>query len=174
MLKKTLTAVAIAGALLFTGAAGANAAGDYPVGVTVTAGSATITVGGSTTVTATGLGELETVYFGTDGTPGGSVSSIVRAAGTGPVAKPVVDGSASATFTASAAGTFTIAVSDGETVLGTTTVTVAAAGSGGGGTLPATGSEIPAAAIWLGAGAIGIGGIAIAAAVARRRAATNR
>lgn len=175
MFKKTLAAAAVAALLVLGGSAAAHA--DYADELTLTATPPTITVGGSTTITASGLGDLETAYFGTDGTPGGSISSIVRASSSGAVAKTVVDGTATATFTASAPGTFTIAVGDGENVLATTTVTVTAASTGGGsggtggsGTLPATGGTVESAALWLGLGAIGIGGIAVAAVAARRRA----
>ncbi|WP_396655249.1 LPXTG cell wall anchor domain-containing protein [Microbacterium aurum] len=44
-------------------------------------------------------------------------------------------------------------------------------GTGGAGsTLPSTGGEIPAVALWIGAGALGLGGLAVVAATARRRA----
>lgn len=172
MIKKTLAAAAVS-ALLVLGGSSAAFGLVYPDDVDMTANPAVVTVGTPATITATDLDGLETVYFGTDGTPGGSISSIVLAGGSGPVAKTVTDGTATATFVSSAAGTFVIAVSDGETVLDTVTVTVTApaAAGGGGGSLPATGGTVPAAALWLGVGAIGIGGIAVAAAAARRRAA---
>ncbi|MFC8682679.1 LPXTG cell wall anchor domain-containing protein [Microbacterium ureisolvens] len=179
MFKKAFAVVALAGALVLGTAAAASA--DYPADVTVTAGDATLTVGQSTTITASNLGDLEVVYFAVTPSTGGSLSSIVLASAGAEVEKPVTDGSATATFTANAVGTYVVNVSDGETSLGQTTITVAAAGSGtgggtGGGTgeLPATGGTVPGAFIWLGVGAIGLGGIAVAAAVARRRAAGNR
>ena len=178
MFKKTAAALAVAGLLVLGGAGAASA--DYPSDTAVTAGSATITVGGSTTVTASGLGDLESVFFAVSGGAGGSLSSIVLASSGGStVEKPVTNGSASATFTATAVGTYNVSVSDGETTIGQTTITVTAAstsgsGTGGSGQLPATGGEVPGAIIWLGVGAIGLGGIAVAAAVARRRAAGNR
>lgn len=182
MLKKSLIGAAIAGLLVLGGASAATADSYPPDGATLTVSPASIAVGGTATLTATGLGELETVYFGSDTPAGGTIASIVSASSTGPVAKPVTDGTATATFTAAQPGTYTLAVSDGETVLDTATITVTAAGSGAGGSggtggaggnLPATGSEVPAAALWLGVGALGIGGIAVAAAVARRRAQNN-
>lgn len=178
MFKKLLSAAGIAAAIVLGTAAAASAASGYPAGVTLTASAATIAPGGSTTITATGLGDLQTVYFGVGGT-GGSLSSIVLASGAGTsVAKPVSNGSASATFTASTAGEYVVSVSDGETVLDTVTITVAAAGAGTGGggagpQLPATGGTVPAAVIWAGVGAIGLGGIAVAAVAARRRAAAK-
>ena len=74
-------------------------------------------------VTATGLGGLESASFGLGGTPGGSFSP----GGETSVTSPVTNGTATAVFTASEAGSFTIAVGDGETVLATTIVTVTAA-----------------------------------------------
>ena len=186
MLKKTLAAIGIAGFLVLGGSSAASA--DYTAEEVVTASDVTLTVGESTTITATNLGDLETVNFSTDGTPGGTLASIALA-NTGPLAKPVVDGVTSATFTATQPGTFVVAVSDGETVLDTVTITVTAAGTTPGTTvpgtttpgtttpgttLPATGGQVPAAALWAGVGAISVGGIAVAAAAARRRAATNR
>ncbi|MFS0894635.1 hypothetical protein [Microbacterium sp. 179-I 3D3 NHS] len=91
----------------------------------VSASPADVDAGETATVTAKGLGELSTVTFGLDDTPGGELS----AAGGQPsssVRVNVEGGTATAEFTATEAGTFTVAVSDGETVLGTTTVTVSA------------------------------------------------
>ena len=92
-------------------------------GTTLQADSPTITTGETTTVTATGLGGLESASFGLGGTPGGSFSP----SGDTQVTSPVTDGTATAVFTASEAGSFTIAVGDGENVLATTIVTVTAA-----------------------------------------------
>lgn len=85
---------------------------------TVAASPASVAVGETSTITASGLGGLTTAGFGLDGTPGGSLSAEEAA---------VSNGEATVDFTATEAGTFTVAVSDGETVLGTTTVTVTAA-----------------------------------------------
>lgn len=171
MLKKTFAALAVAG-LLVLGAASAATAADYPVEVVTSAGSAAVVPGTPTTITINNLEGYDEVTFSTTG---GTLSSIVVAATGSSVNKPVVNGSASAKFVSNSAGSFTVTVSSGGTVLGSTTVTVAAAGTpGAGGGLPATGGTVPAAAVWLGVGAIGIGGIAVAAAVARRRAAANR
>jgi LPXTG-motif cell wall-anchored protein len=57
---------------------------------------------------------------------------------------------------------------------GATLGSIVLASGTGSGELPATGGTGPAAFIWLGVGAIGLGGIAVAAAVARRRAARSR
>lgn len=111
-------------------------------------------------------------------TTGATLSSLVKAAAAGSVTKPIVNGVASANFTASAAGTYTVSVTDGD-VNDTITLTVTAASTGGGAgggtggagsTLPSTGGEIPAVALWIGAGALGLGGLAVVAATARRRA----
>ncbi|GAA2002731.1 hypothetical protein [Microbacterium ulmi] len=173
MFKKAITALAIAGAIILSGAAAATAA-DYPPEEDVVVSSPTVAPGGSITITITGLEELEglTVTFTiTAGPSGGSLSSIFYAAtADDSVDKVVSGGSASATFTSTTPGAYTVTIfgPDGE-VLGTAGVTVAASSTGGGG-LPATGGTVPAAAIWLGAGAIGIGGIAVTAVAARRRA----
>lgn len=171
MFKKSFAVVGIAATLVLGGSAAAFA---YPAEGNVTAGDASLTVGESTVVTATDLGDLETVFFAVDPTTGATLSSIVLASGTGTIEKPVVDGSASATFTANAVGTYTVAVSDGETVLGTTEISVTAAGStpatpG----LPATGGTVPALVVWGGIGAVALGGIAVAAVAARRRTQKN-
>lgn len=170
MFKKILSVVGIAAAISLGTAAAASA---YPADVEVVAESATVAPGVPVTITATGLGTLETVTFSATG---GSLASIVVASAGTSVDKPVADGTASAEFTATTPGTYTISVlADGE-VLGSTTVTVAAAGSGAGGgsgSLPATGGTVPAAAIWVGVGALGLGAIAVAAVGARRRAAAK-
>lgn len=172
MIKKTLAAAVVAGALLFAGASAANAE-EYPSEVTVTAAQSTLTVGGSTTITATFENtESGTATFSVSPTSGATLSSLVKAAAPGAVSKPINEaGVATANFTASAAGTYTVTATDGAAT-NTVTITVAAAGAGAGGgsTLPSTGGEIPAAALWVGAGALGLGGLAVVAAAARRRA----
>jgi hypothetical protein len=175
MFKKTLTVVGIAAAFVL-GSSAAAVADDYPVDAPVTVSDTTPAPGQPVTITATDLGDYETVTFSTSGA-GASLSSIVLAAGSGvSVDKPVTDGTASATFSSSQAGTFVVSVSAGGEVLSSVTLTVAAAAGAGGGTgggLPATGGSVPAAVIWAGAGAIGLGGIAVAAVAARRRAAAK-
>lgn len=176
MLKKTITAAAIAGFLVLGGSSAAFA---YPDEDIITADDVTLTVGAGTTVRASGLDGLDTVYFGTT-SAGATLSSIVFAAAPSEVAKSVADdNTASAQFSASTAGSFDVYVRDEEgTVLDTVTISVAAVGTTTPTTpstgLPATGSELPAAAIWIGVGAIGIGGIAVAAGVARRRASVSK
>ncbi|GAA5093741.1 hypothetical protein GCM10025760_24270 [Microbacterium yannicii] len=172
MLKKTLAAAGIAGALILGSSAAAFA--DYPATAPVTAGDTTLTVGQSTTITANDLGDYTSVDFSVNPTSGSTLSSIVVAAAAGGVTKPVANGTASATFTANAAGTYTVTVAATDGALGSVTISVAAAGSTPApGALPATGGTIPAAAIWVGVGAVGLGGIAVAAVAARRRTQKN-
>lgn len=166
MLKKTFAAAIVAGALLFTGASAANAV-VYTPSVDVTAAPATVAVGGTTTITATFTDTAETsATFSVTPTTGASLSSIVRTAPS--VSKPIVNGTATATFTGTTAGTYTVAVVAGD-LRDTVTITVTAAG--GSAALPSTGGELPAAALWVGAGALGLGALAVVAATARRRAA---
>lgn len=93
--------------------------------VEVTASPASIAVGSPTTITVTGLGGLEQAGFGLDDTTAG----VFQPGGQSSATAPVSDGQATITFTPSKAGSVTIAVGDGETVLGTTTVTATAAPS---------------------------------------------
>lgn len=177
MLKKTLAAAAVAAALLFTGASAAQAAvDDYPATVSVEAASSTLEVGGSTVVTATFENtEFAAATFTVSPTTGGSLSAIVRTATS--VESTIVDGKATTTFTATEPGTYTVTASTPDSEPASTTITVAAAGAGAGGStgggsnaLPSTGGQIPAAALWGGAGALGLGALAVVAAAARRRA----
>ena len=181
MFKKIFTAAAVAGLLVLGGGSAAQALYNGEDEPTVGVSAPTITAGNSTVITVSNLEDVASVSFTANG---GALSSIVLAA-VGPVVKPVSNGSASVTFTATQPGNYTVWAADAVTgePLGSVAVTVAAAGSGAGGTgggtggtgggLPATGNELPAAALWLGVGALGIGGIAIAAGVARRRAHTS-
>lgn len=157
------------------GAAAASA--DYPVDAPVTVSDTTPVVGQPVTITFGELGDLESVFFSVSPSTGATLASIVLASAGTSVEKPVVDGSATATFTAQTSGTYVVSISDGETVIGSVTLDVAPAGSGAGGSsgdLPATGGAVPGAFVWLGVGAVGLGAIAVAAAVARRRAAGTR
>lgn len=178
MIKKALTALAIAGALVFAGSAAANA---YPVAPPPVVGDTTLAPGVSTTITVTGLEDFDEVVFSVSG--GATVASLVHAStAVSSVTKTVVNGSASAQFSSTVEGTFVVNISDTSGNL-ITSVTIAvddafasasAGGVGGTGGLPATGGDVPVAAIWLGVGAVGIGGIAVVAAVARRRAQSAR
>lgn len=172
MLKKTFAAVALAGALIL-GTATAASALTYPDQLNVTISSPTVTVGNSTVITVTGLDGLDVVTFSHDAGAGASIASIAFTAIAGSsVDKPVAAGTASATFTATTPGSYTISIYDGSTLLGSVPVTVAAAGSGADSDadgLADSGGTVPAAVIWVGVGAIGLGGIALAAVAARRR-----
>jgi hypothetical protein len=125
MLKHVSAAVALAVAFVLAGSAAAVAQGAPEL----TAEPASITVGEETTVTATGLGGLETAYFGLDGTPGGTLIEPTTDQQVTTYDAPVENGQAIVRFTATQPGTFTVAVGTGETVAATTTVTVTAAAS---------------------------------------------
>ena len=161
MLKKILAAAAITAALVLGGSSAATA---YTAGVTCVANPATIVTGATSVVTCTGFPPNASGTFTVTG-PSGTVTT--RTITTD------AEGDATFSLVGPAAGNYkvTLVTSGGLTGEATVTVTASSAGTGG---LPPTGSEVPAAAIWLGVGAIGIGGIAVAAAVARRRAASNR
>ena len=165
MLKKILAAAAITAALVLGGSSAAMAQ-TYPAQVGCVANPATIVVGQTSVVTCTGLSPNATGTFPVTG-PSGTVTTRTI----------TTDAQGKATFSlvGPAAGNYTVSLvtSNGQSGSATVTVTAASAGAGGG-SLPPTGTDVPAAAIWLGVGAIGIGGIAVAAAVARRRAASNR
>ena len=148
--------------------------GEPSGGAALEADSAKITTGETTTVTATGLGGLESASFGLDGTPGGSFSP----GGETSVTSPVTDGTATAVFTASEAGSFTIAVGDGENVLATTIVTVTAAATPTAEPTPTptptavpanTGDGLPAWVLWLIVGLLIVAAIVVTALIVNRR-----
>ena len=179
-MKKSLAAVAVAGAIVLTGASAAHA---YPVDIECVANPTTVALGGSTTISCTGLNDDFDATFSVTG-PGAqqgvTLTSVAASAttGTASVTKPVVGGQTSATFTPPTAADYAITVAQGDESFGTFTDTVtvtvvegsASGGTGSTGGLPATGGDVPGAALWLGVGALGVGGIAVAAAAARRRA----
>lgn len=190
MFKKILAATGVAGLLVLGASSAAMADEEYVATLNVTAQDPTLTPGQATTVTVTDAAPGD-VLFGTDG-PGvesDTLTSISFAADSGGVSAVTKvageDGVASATFTAPnvSSGTYVVTVTDSTGEFGQVTLTVGTAtapgagsgsGTGTGGSLPATGGNaVPAAAVWLGAGAVGLGGIAITAAVARRRAAAK-
>lgn len=88
-------------------------------GPQLSASPASIESGRSATITATGLGGLETAGFGLGGGPSGAQVN--------PSDARVSDGTASTTFTATQPGTYTVDVTDGETPLATVEITVTAA-----------------------------------------------
>lgn len=172
MMKKAFAAAVVAGAMIFAGASAANAV-EYPAEVTVSTSASSITVNGTATITATFENtEATSATFSVSPTTGAGLSSIVAAAAGSSTTKPIVNDVATATFTGTTAGTYTVtAAADGVSSTVTVTVTAAGAAAGGGnGTLPSTGGEIPAAALWIGGGALGLGALAVVAATARRRA----
>lgn len=182
MLKKTLAAAGLAGLLVLGGAAAATA-DTYPPVANITASDVTPVPGEPTVITVTGIpAEFPEVIFSVTGPGPASIASIVPAsAGSASVTKPVTDGTATATFTASTEGTYSVTViGPPDTVLAEIALTVAAGGgstpggdAGAGDGLANTGGALPATALWLGLGAVGIGGIAVAAGVARRRASSH-
>lgn len=177
MIKKTLTTVGIAGLLIFGASTAANAA-SYPPVVDGTSSSPVVAPGVPTTISFgfPGYDDGTTVTFVVTGedVSGVTLATIVRTAVTSKsFDKTITGGSASVQFSSTTGGTFTVTpFIDGRQVGNAVSVTVDASGGGSDASpaLPATGSEVPAAALWLGVGAVGIGGIAIAAGVARRRA----
>lgn len=180
MIKKTLTAVGIAGVLVLGGSSAAFAG--YASDVDVTADDVTLTPGQATVITANNVDGTTTFSTSGVGVSENTLTSISFAAAVtsdDAIKEAGDDRSAQATFTApTAGGTYLITVTDEDGDTDAIQITVAAASTGGGsstgGSLPATGGDaVPAAAIWLGAGAVGLGGIAVTAAVARRRAAAS-
>ncbi|HAS33353.1 MAG: hypothetical protein CMH38_14695 [Microbacterium sp.] len=175
MFKKSFAALAIAGALVLGGSAAATAY--TPSGGAVS--DPVIAPGQSTIITFTGLEAYDQVVFTITGPSGASLTSIAYAASGDTVysvTKDVVDGSASATFTGGGAGTYEVVLTDTDgNVIATTEITVTADSDSDSdsGELPATGGDVPMGAIWLGIGAVGLGGIAVTAAAARRRASQN-
>lgn len=102
------------------------AAPQQPAATILAASPGSITVGASSTITATGLGDLAAATFGLGDTPGGSLSTGTGAAAT-TVQADATNGSAAVELSATEPRTFTVTVTDGETVLATTTVSVTAA-----------------------------------------------
>jgi hypothetical protein len=184
MFKKSLAAVGVAGLLVLGASSAAMADDNYTSDVQVTATDVTLTPGQGTVITATnvdGTTVFETSGAGVNANTLTSISFAAVAASDDAIKEAGDDRTAQATFTAPGPGEYTVLVTDADGDSESITLTVAAAGTGGtggsgtGGSLPATGGDaVPAAAVWLGAGAVGLGGIAVTAAVARRRAAANR
>lgn len=182
-MKRFITTAIASAVLIFGGASAANAAG-YPVEEPdVTVEDSVVAPGEPTTITVYDLDPaLGSVTFTVTGGPAGAtLASLVYTAASSPsVTKPVTaEGTASAQFTAGTPGNYAITVTaDGE-IVGTVQITVAGEGAGAGaGTgeddgLAATGSEVPAGALWAGIGAVGLGGAVLAGAAIRRRKAVN-
>ena len=192
MFKKLATSLGVAAVLLLVSATPALATTYPPDNGIISEGAgsdAPIVPGQSIPITFSGIPETlvpngGTVAFEVSGA-GASLASIVRTAASTRVLKTVVDGSATATFTSNTEGSFTVSlIKPPNQVIATRTVVVAipadasggagAAAGGSTGGLPATGGALPAAVVWLGVGAVGVGGIALAAGIARRRANTSQ
>ncbi|WP_396668812.1 hypothetical protein [Microbacterium sp. R86528] len=183
-MKKSLTALAIAGALVFSGAAATSAAAYTPVGPSA---PGIISVGSPVTFTFDGLadfnGQTLTFVLTGENASGATLASMVFTSTTSAgVAKTVVDGSVDVTVTVASEGSYTLTGydADGNAVAAASFATsgVGTDGSelpatGDEDALPATGGDAPLGALWLGAGALGLGGIAVAAGVARRRSASQ-
>jgi hypothetical protein len=183
MLKKAFAAIGLA-ALLTLGGAAAASAGTYPPTVACTAGAATLSVGQSTVITCSSLppNVTGTITVTGPGVVPDTLSSVVMSAavGTSSVKKTTTaEGTVSVNFKGPIVpGSYTVTLVADNGQSGATTVTVvdpqasggSTGGAGGGAGLPVTGGTLPAAAVWLGLGAVGLGGIAVVAAAARRRA----
>lgn len=174
-MKKLLTCLALAGILVAGGASAANAAA-YPVDPVITTNDSSPVPGQSVTLSVQVPAGITAVTFTINGAPAGSTlaSTVFAAANTVDlsVTKPVVNGTASAVFTPGGPGTFTVTASAPGMADQTLSLVVAAATDQPGDDsddLATTGSDIPVGVIWAGVGAIALGGVAVAAAAARRR-----
>ncbi|MFD5213437.1 hypothetical protein [Microbacterium sp. NPDC058345] len=176
--KKTMTSLALAGILVLGGASAAIADPNYPVDEPdIVASDTTPAVGQPVTLTVTVPDGVTEVTFSITGAPAGSTlaSTVFAAAGTVDLSvdKAVTDNTASAVFTPAAAGEYRVVVTgEGMDPL---YIDVVVGATSGGGTqtdddgLAVTGGNVPVGVIWAGVGAIGLGGIAVAAAAVRRR-----
>lgn len=113
--------------VLFASLALAPAAAQATTGPAVTIDPATVAIGETTTVTATGLGGLETATFGMDATDAAAFDGDGVDAGGTTARVAVVDGSATVELIPTRAGEIVIAVGTGESTLAQATVTVTAA-----------------------------------------------
>lgn len=113
--------------VLFASLALAPAAAQATTGPAVTIDPATVAIGESTTVTATGLGGLETATFGMDATDAAAFDGDGVDAGGTTARVAVVDGSATVELIPTRAGEIVVAVGTGESTLAQATVTVTAA-----------------------------------------------
>jgi hypothetical protein len=184
MLKKTLVAVGIAALIALGSPLAASAAppAPYPANITCRAAAATVRSGETTVINCSGLQPNITGVITVTG-PGvtpDTLSSIVFAApiGTSSVTKTTSpEGTVSVNFKGPitpGAYTVTLVAENGQEGEAVVEVVVPDAASGSEDGLPVTGGTVSPAAIWLGVGAVGLGGIAVAAAAARRRAQNRR
>lgn len=176
-MKKLLGVLAVSGALLLGGASAASADGYAVTPPTCEASLASVPVGDTTVITCDFDESFEgaTVTFDITG-PGvrtGSLAAIAfTARGTATIDKVVSSAQAVTTLTGPAAGAYTVTLSYGPSasMVVPVDVTVTDAESAA---LPVTGGTVPTEAIWIGAGALALGGLAVFAARARRRATTH-
>lgn len=175
-MKKTLGVLAVSGALLLGGASAASADDGYAVPPpTCAASPASIPIGESTVITCDfdDSFEGETVTFGVSG-PGvrsGSLATIAYTArGTATIDTVVRSGKAATTLTGPAAGPYTVTLTYGPTSTMVLPIDVTVTSAADAAALPITGGTVPTEGIWIGAGALALGGIAVFAARARRRA----
>lgn len=173
-MKKALAALAVSGALLLTGASAASATDSYAVPPpTCAASPASIPVGETTVITCDFDDSFEgnTVTFGIDG-PAVRSTSLARIAftarGSAAIDKVVAAGRASTTLTAPAAGAYTVRLTYGAVASMTVPIDVTVTDAGAVAGLPITGGTVPTEAIWIGVGALALGGIAVFAAHTRR------
>ncbi|MBD8478234.1 hypothetical protein [Microbacterium sp. CFBP 8794] len=115
--------------VLFASLALAPAAAQATTGPAVTIDPAAVAIGETTTVTATGLGGLETATFGMDATDAAAFDGDGVDAGGTTARVAVVDGSATVELIPTRAGEIVVAVGTGESTLAQATVTVTAATS---------------------------------------------
>lgn len=113
--------------VLFASLALAPAAAQATTGPAVTIDPAAVAIGETTTVTATGLGGLETATFGMDATDAAAFDGDGVDAGGTTARVAVVDGSATVELIPTRAGEIVVAVGTGESTLAQATVTVTAA-----------------------------------------------
>lgn len=175
-MKKTLGVLAVSGALLLGGAPAASGDDGYAVPPpTCAAAPASIPVGDSTVISCDFDDSFEgqTVTFGVTG-PGvrsGSLATIAfTARGTATIDKVVRSGQAAASLTGPAAGAYTVTLAYGPSATMVLPIDVTVTAATGAAALPITGGTVPTEGIWIGAGALALGGIAVFAARARRRA----
>ncbi|MEV8268623.1 LPXTG cell wall anchor domain-containing protein [Microbacterium sp. NPDC076911] len=189
-MKKSLTALAIAGALVFSGAAATSAAA-YTPSTDYGASTSIIVPGSPVTFTFSDLAAFEgltlSFFLTGEGASGATLASMVFTSTTSAgVDKVVSGGSVAVTVTVATEGSYTLTGYDSEgnavasasfATSSSTSTSTSSSTSGsttdGSDSLPATGGEASLAVVWLGAGALGLGGIAVAAGVARRRSASQ-
>jgi uncharacterized protein (TIGR03437 family) len=116
-------AVAVLLAALFSVPSPASAAATPDV----VAAPSSLSVGEVTTITASGLGGLESATFGIDDASAGAFSGDGAETGATTAAVPVSDGSAVVELTPTRSGDIVIAVGTGESVLAEVTISVSAA-----------------------------------------------